>query len=311
MQIIIANSIAGVGMPIAANTLKNTQSVLDAVEYGIQQVELDPTIHSVGRGGWPNVLGQAELDAAIMNGDTMETGAVGALQGYLHPISVARQVMEKLPHVLLVGYGAARFAAEQNMEAGENLTPESLEGWQKWLQSQNREPSAESLETEPLTDLAWRTTDPLTAKGTTIYLARNEAGSIASGVSTSGWAWKYPGRLGDSPLIGAGSYADSRYGAAACIGHGELAIRAGTARAVVLYLKMGMSLQAACKEAIEDLHHLKTSFRGSICLHTMDHNGNYCVVADGPEAHTYYWLWTDSMAAPEKRDALYPEELEA
>src|SRR5690554_4378310 len=112
MRIVLTNSVGVAGVHTTVEALCAGRPVLDAIEAGIQQVELDPAIHSVGRGGWPNLLGEVELDASIMDGRTLRTGAVGALRGYLHPISVARKVMEALPHVFLVGEGAACFAAE-------------------------------------------------------------------------------------------------------------------------------------------------------------------------------------------------------
>jgi len=127
MRIILANSEGGVGMPTAISALQAGQSALDILEAGIRPVELDPTVRSVGVGGWPNLLGDMELDASIIDGATLKVGAVGALRGFLHPITVARLVMEKLPHVFLVGEGAGRFAAEHGVEAGEILTEQSRE----------------------------------------------------------------------------------------------------------------------------------------------------------------------------------------
>ena len=137
--------------------------------------------------------------------------------------------------------------------------------------------------------------------GTTTFLARDASGDIAAGVSTCGWAFKYPGRLGDSPVIGAGIYADNRYGAAACTGHGELTIRAGTARSVVLYLKMGMTLEAACAEALNDLRALKREFQGGVTIHAIDAAGRPYVTAIGRGGGLTCWLWEEGMAAPEER----------
>jgi beta-aspartyl-peptidase (threonine type) len=125
--------------------------------------------------------------------------------------------------------------------------------------------------------------------GTVNFIAQDRAGRIASAVSTSGWAWKYPGRLGDSPIIGAGNYADDRYGAAACTGWGELAIRAGTARSVVLHLKHGYTLEAACREAFHDLAALGIPIEQ--CLMNMvalDRYGNHCAVTTAP-GRTYVY----------------------
>ncbi|NLD43864.1 MAG: N(4)-(beta-N-acetylglucosaminyl)-L-asparaginase [Chloroflexi bacterium] len=303
MRVVVTNSVGVAGIQTTVDALLAGRPVLDAIELGIQQVELDPEIHSVGRGGWPNLLGQVELDASIMDGRTLRSGAVGALQGYLHPISVARQVMERLPHVLLVGEGAARFAAEWGMVAGENLTPEARAGWEKWRREHVSPAALANWPAQNLTALAGLTADPFLAHGTTTFLVRGDDGHIASGVSTSGWAWKYPGRLGDSPIIGAGSYADQRYGAAACIGQGELTIRAGTSRAVVLYMKMGMTVHEAVREAARDLEALDRDYHGMVTIHAIDRDGDHCVLTWGAEQPEDYCVWTDGLAAPETRRA--------
>ncbi len=125
----------------------------------------------------------------------------------------------------------------------------------------------------PLIEWARQSADPETAHGTTIALVKDVSGEIGGGVSTCGWAYKYPGRLGDSPIIGAGVYADSRYGAAGCTGMGELTIRTGTARAVVLYMKMGLSVEAACREAVADLRSAERRFKGGVTIHAIDADG--------------------------------------
>ncbi len=120
---------------------------------------------------------------------------------------------------------------------------------------------------------------------------------------TSGWAWKYPGRLGDSPIIGAGSYADSRYGACACTHTGEMTIRAGTARSVVLYLKVGLSLEDAVYEAAKDLADLETGYLDEVVIHAIDKSGNYKVVGVNSPAAVKYLVWHDHMNVPEIKEA--------
>ncbi len=220
--------------------------------------------------------------------------------GYLHPIWVARQVMERLPHVFLVGDGAARFAAECGAEAGETLTAEARQEWERWLEDHVPPEARVGWPDVPLAEWARLTADPETAGGTTVFLVQDAAGDIAAGVSTCGWAYKYPGRLGDSPVIGAGAYADNAYGAAACTGMGELAIRAGTARSVVLYMKMGASVQEACREALADLRRLRRSYRGGVTIHAISAAGEPHVVSVGREPPATYWIWAEGMAAPEQ-----------
>lgn len=303
-EVIITNGVGGVGIGTAADLLRQGRSALDAVEFGIHPVELDPAIRSVGRGGWPNLLGQVELDASLMDGRTLKTGAVGALQGYLHPISVARRLMEELPHVFLVGEGAARFAAEIGAAAGENLTEVARHEWRAWLKGHTPEAIWQAWPPPALAEWARLTADPETAGGTTTFLARDRQGDLAVGVSTCGWAFKYPGRLGDSPVIGAGNYADNRYGAAACTGMGELTIRAGTARAVVLYMKMGLSVVEACHEAAADLRALKREYRGGVTIHALNAEGEAYVLALSRGDNVPYWLWQTGMAEPEQHQAV-------
>jgi len=295
MTVILTNSCVNVGIGCAWQLLSQGAPALDAIEQGIRLVEADETIHSVGRGGWPNLLGQVELDAAIMDGASLAAGSVGAVIGQLHPISLARRVMTDLPHVMLVGRGAELFADEVGGEAGYNRTPETQEGWRTWLDRWAPTQMTAAGPTGPLVPLARLTTDPQKAHGTTIFLAIDNAGHIGAGVSTSGWALKYPGRLGDSPVIGAGIYADDRYGAAGCIGHGELTIRAGTARAVVLYMKMGLTLQEALYEAARDLDSLTTTFAGAVTVFALDRHGNTAALAWGLGADRG-WVWREGQS---------------
>ena len=160
---------------------------------------------------------------------------------------------------------------------------------------------------ERLAPWARLTADPETAHGTVCMLARDAGGDIASGVSTSGWAWKYPGRLGDSPIIGAGNYADNRFGAAACTGFGEMAIRTSAARSVLLYLKTGMSIEQATHAAAVDLHEATWFYKGRLTIYAFDRHERHNVVtysrvegdrsAEGPA----YWIWRDGMSRPERQ----------
>jgi isoaspartyl peptidase/L-asparaginase-like protein (Ntn-hydrolase superfamily) len=129
------------------------------------------------------------------------------------------------------------------------------------------------------------------------FLARDSRGDIAAAVSTSGWRWKYPGRLGDSPIIGAGNYADNRYGAAACIHYGELAIRAATARSVVLYMKMGMSIEDACHEAMRDLQPLLVAHGGTMAIVAMDCEGRPYGITSKREEESYLVMTAQSANA--------------
>lgn len=255
-MIVVTSANGRIGIVAAIDILRSGGTALDAVEAATKLVEANPDDHTVGYGGYPNLLGQVELDASIMDGRTLQAGAVGGLQGFKHPISVARRVMTDLPHVLLVGEGAARFAREIGLTEEDLLTPEAEAVYRQGLANQLPPDKQDWLQggiQDNLARLASITADPEHAAGTVNFIAKDRDGNIACAVSTSGWAWKYPGRLGDSPLIGAGNYADNRFGACACTGWGELAIRCGTARSVVLYQRLGWGLEQASTQAMEDL----------------------------------------------------------
>jgi beta-aspartyl-peptidase (threonine type) len=299
--IVIASKNGRVGIKESLRVLQDGGSAVDAVETGTRLVEANPDDHTVGYGGYPNLLGQVELDAGIMDGRDLTAGAVAAVQNYRHPISVARKVMEKLPHVLLVARGAERFAAEMGFEKDDLLTEEVREAWQKRLQVNLVEGVSDRLAER--TDL-WKwveiTADPERSAGTVNFIAQDSRGDICAGVSTSGWAWRYPGRVGDSPIIGAGLYADNRYGAAACTGMGEMAIRASTARSVVQYLKMGLSVEDAGRQAMEDLNDLGGRYLARMNLIAMDQNGRH-VGFSSAEGKTFLYI-TDGMGEPVERE---------
>ncbi|AOB33725.1 asparaginase [Bordetella sp. H567] len=300
-MIILTNNEGKSGIGTTARLLREGRAALDAIEAGVRLVEDDETVRTVGRGGWPNLLGEVELDGSVMDGSTLRTGAVGGLKGFRHPVSVARQVMERLPHELLIGDGAARFAAEIGEERGELLADHSRKAYQRWFDGEVSPADRANWPDVPLTPYCQNAVDPEIGKDTTVFLALDAAGHIATGTSTSGWGWKYPGRLGDSPIIGAGAYADTRYGACACTGAGEMTIRAGTARAVVLYMKMGMSVERAVKEAVDDMRALKGGLISRVTIHAIDARGTHYVAAVNGLPTNHYWVWLPGMPEPESR----------
>ncbi|WP_276356934.1 N(4)-(beta-N-acetylglucosaminyl)-L-asparaginase [Cohnella caldifontis] len=285
-MILLAGDFKNSGAAVTWELLRQGKSALEAIEPGIRAVEVNEEDPSVGRGGYPNALGVVELDAAVMDGRTRESGAVGALQGFKHPISIAYEVKRRLPHVLLVGEGAARFAEEIGAERSELLTDAMRGNWLEWSRRMGLDPQRP----EGLIQAVTGGKDPQRSGGTTVYLAQDADGNIAAATSTSGWAWKYPGRLGDSPIAGAGFYADNRYGAAACTGTGELSIRTGLARMTVAYLKMGIPVEEAVKEALSDVRELPNHFSG-ITLYAIDASGGHYVgyiPGDGGHVPHYY-----------------------
>ena len=293
-MMIIASSNGAVGMEAAMQILKHGGSALDAVEAGIRQVEANPEEHTVGYNGYPNILGELELDASIMDGKTLNSGAVAIMKGFPYAISVARQLMDKkLPHVLLAGAGAERFAREIGAEQWDVMLRDEVKAiWRQRL-VQSRSAAAAALDGQtPLLDWVKLATDPERVASTVNFIAIDKQEDICAGVSTSGWAWKYPGRIGDSPIIGAGNYADNRYGACACTGMGEMAIRASTAHSLVFYLKMGMSLSEAAQKAMEDLRDLGGDYIGSMSLIALDRNGEHIGMTTTADA-AYIWQTAD------------------
>ena len=299
-MIVVTSANGIVGIQAAVAILRDGGTALDAVEAATRLVEANPDDHTVGYGGYPNLLGEVELDASIMDGRTLHAGAVGALKGYKHPISVARKVMEELPHVLLTGEGAARFAAEMGFEQEDLLTEAAAEVYRQGLSGALPEDKRDWLNdgiAGNLARLARITADPEHAAGTVNFIAQDSAGNIACAVSTSGWAWKYPGRLGDSPIIGAGNYADNRYGACGCTGWGELALRCNTAHSVVLYQRLGFGLEQACRQAMRDLAAATDAPEHAIMnLVAINRDGRPIGMTTVP-GRTFVWM-TPEMPAP-------------
>ena len=295
-MIIVASSNARVGIQQGMEILRAGGSALDAVEAAIRLVEDNPADNSVGYNGFPNILGELELDASIMDGATLESGAVAAMRNYREAISIARKVMETLPHVLLAGDGAERFAAEMGYKRQAEMLTEEIRSFRekRLRQDMPAEVFAELAERSDLYEWVKLATDPQRTRGTVNVLAQDAQGNLCTGVSTSGWAWKYPGRVGDSPIIGAGNYADNRYGAAGCTGMGEMAIRAATAHSVIFYLKNGLSLEEAGIQAMQDLNDLGGKYVSVMSIVALDKDGRpagFTSMAD----RTYIYQ-TDDMA---------------
>jgi beta-aspartyl-peptidase (threonine type) len=295
--VLTGSSNADVGFELGTRVLRDGGAAVDAVLATIREVEANPDDHSVGYSGLPNLLGDVELDASIMDGRGLRAGSVGALKNHQDAIDLARCVMEELPHVLIVGDGAERFAGEQQFPRVKLLTDEARAIW-----LQRADPSLQrSKYYERMSELVRETTSdpqfPEPPHGTVNVIARDLQGNIACGVSTSGWAWKYPGRLGDSPIIGAGNYADNRYGAAACTGRGEMAQRCLTAHSVITFMRFGMSLVDALRLAAEDLRSLDDPYASEMNIVAIDFDGTHNAVSTS-EGTTYIFQ-TDAMSAPE------------
>jgi L-asparaginase len=300
---LLANAEAWPGFETSVDLLKQGQGSIDAMVGGIARVEREARVRSVGYGGWPNMIGEMEFDAGVMDGTTRDVGAVGAVPGTLPVSRLAHEVMKHLPHVMLTGAGARRFATERGFEVDEVLHPDSKRVWWERLQKEMTPEQLAAFPDIPLAPLSNTITDPERVRDTTVFLGRDAGDNIGVVTSTSGWAWKYPGRLGDSPIPGAGFYADSRYGAAACTHTGEMTMRCGTSRSIVLALRLGHGLEDAVKLAAEELAELKTGFLAGVVIHAMDAKGNHQVVNYRCDEEIRYWYWDERMSAPELRVA--------
>ena len=216
---------------IAWQVLNNSGRALDAVEQGVRVPEADPNVRTVGYGGYPDSEGNVTLDACIMD-ENMNCGSVAYLQGIKHPISVARKVMEETPHVMLVGQGAQDFALQQGFDIQDLLTPQAKKDWQDWRASGQgkKQINIENHDTIGM-------------------LALDSQGNLSGACTTSGAAYKLPGRVGDSPIIGAGLYVDNEVGGATATGMGELMMKTVGCHLVVELMRQGASPQEACKKA--------------------------------------------------------------
>jgi N4-(beta-N-acetylglucosaminyl)-L-asparaginase len=247
--------------------LKNNGRALDAVEAGVKIPEGDPTERSVGYGGRPDRDGRVTLDACIMD-ELSNIGSVACLEFIKHPISVARAVMEKTPHVMLVGDGALQFALSQGFPKENLLVEASEKEWKEWLKTSQYKPivNVENHDTIGM-------------------IAMDSNGNLSGACTTSGMAYKMHGRVGDSPIIGAGLYVDNEIGAATATGHGEEVIRIAGCHLVVELMRQGKSPQKACEEAVSRIvkltknrnKNLKDIQVGFIALNKKGEHGAYCI----------------------------------
>lgn len=243
------------------NQLKQGKSALDAIEAGMKIPEADPQVRSVGYGGFPDRDGKVTLDACIMDHNS-DCGSVSFLQGIKHPISVAKLVLEKTPHVMLSGQGALQFALAEGFKVENLLTPESEADWKKWMEESKYKPVI-NIENHD----------------TISMLVLDGNGNISGGCTTSGAAWKMHGRVGDSPIIGAGLFLDNDVGAAAATGLGEAVLRTAGSAMVVELMRQGKSPLEACKEIVERIYNKHKNHRDMEYLQVgfiaLNKNGDY------------------------------------
>ncbi|WP_129715629.1 N(4)-(beta-N-acetylglucosaminyl)-L-asparaginase [Pedobacter sp. SYP-B3415] len=228
--------------------LSKNGAALDAVEKGVRVPEADPAIQTVGYGGLPDRDGKVTLDACIMDNNG-NCGSVAGMEHIKHPISVARLVMEKTPHVMLVGDGAFQFALENGFKKENLLTAESEKAWKEWLKKAKYEPVI-NIENKTYRVAPTRLPGNQYNHDTIGMLALDAQGNLSGACTTSGMAFKLHGRVGDSPIIGAGLYVDNEVGGATSTGVGEEVIRNVGSFLVVELMRQGYSPEAACKEAV-------------------------------------------------------------
>ncbi len=237
---------------------------LDAVEAGVRVPEADPEVITVGYGGIPDASGKVTLDASIMD-EEGRAGSVSYLRCIMHPVSVARLVMEKTPHVMLSGKGAQKFALENGFKKEKLLTKDMKAVWKKWKKEGGEFDARVNIENQ------------LPENHDTIgMLAIDEKGRISGACSTSGMAFKMPGRVGDSPVIGAGLFVDGEIGGATATGSGELVMKTLGSYLVVEFMRNGMSPQKACEEAVKRIVRKMPEYEDhQIGYLALDKNGNY------------------------------------
>lgn len=251
----------------AWKTLSNKGRALDAVEAGVKVAEADPNQRSVGYGGRPDRDGHVTLDACIMD-EFSNIGSVACLEHIVHPISVARAVMEKTPHTMLVCEGALEFALSQGFKKTNLLTKESEDEWKEWLKKAEYKPQI-NIENHDTIGM----------------VALDMNGNLSGACTTSGMAFKMHGRVGDSPIIGAGLFVDNEVGAVTATGHGEEVMRIAGSHTVVELMRQGLSPEAACKKAVERIIQsakirskpLDNIQIGFIAINKKGEHGAYCL----------------------------------
>ncbi|XP_075053547.1 N(4)-(beta-N-acetylglucosaminyl)-L-asparaginase [Mixophyes fleayi] len=289
-------------------------SALDAVEKGCAQCEIDQCDGTVGYGGSPDESGETTLDAMIMDGNSMEAGAVANLKRIKNAIGVARAVMEHTKHTFLVGESASLFAESMGFVCEDLTTNRSLSIYTKWLDQHCQpnfrknvipDPAKSCGPYKPLGGLQnGKTASPqekvdLHSHDTIGMIAIDKKGNVATGTSTNGASHKIPGRVGDSPVIGSGSYADSSVGGAAATGDGDTMMRFLPSYQAVENMRMGADPSAACQKAIARIQkHVPVFFGAIICANKTGSYGAACSKAPG-FSQFHYTVFKPGLSQPQ------------
>lgn len=307
------------GVKKAVEVLAAGGSALDAAEQGVMNVEDDPHVHSVGLGGYPNMFGESELDAAIMDGTTLGIGAVLGIRGFRHPVSVARRLMEVTPHTVLAGRGADEFAFSEGFKKEPVFSREAMDRWfgiyDKYIMGGQKYPRLDSC-----MEGAYGTTGNLELQKTDAeedggnrshdtvgIVAMDQKGQTAAATSTSGLWLKHPGRIGDSPLVGSGFYADDEAGMAVGTGVGEDIMRGCMSYLAVSYMSEGLTAMEAAQKAVVKVHRRLSKARGGdhlvgkMAVVCADRYGNFGAAANHEDFFYTYAKDSDKVvveAAP-------------
>lgn len=274
----------------AAAVFAASGNLLDAVEKGINVVEDDPAITSVGYGGLPNADGVVELDAGIMDGARHRAVAICNLHQIKNPISVARLALERTRETTYAGHGAFLMALKFGFQPQQLLTPESLRKWQEWRANPDRKTFWVSRENHDTIGM----------------LANDGRGHLVSGCSTSGMAFKIPGRVADSPLVGCGIYADDNAGAATATGDGDLMTNYCTSVVIVQMMARGASPQEACEELLRWMVRTDPRNRDSAsAVIAMDPRGRIGAACMNPQFQLQYAIWRGGRGEVREGRAIY------
>jgi len=292
----IKNSLdSGVAAQIKSELTRGTTRN-DILEKTIRIIETDESIDSVGYGGFPNILGGMELDAAFMDGDTRAVGAIAGVKNFL-PIRIARKLMEENLHTMLAGEGAEIFAGECGFGQEKTLSPAQYKKWEMEIKPLLADSTTTLMQKVRQVAIPKKEYD-------TIVMMVSDGKGISSATSTSGWPYKYPSRIGDAPIAGAGFYVDSKYGGCVCNYTGEMSMRTGVARSVIAYMEIGKNVREAVILAAQDIGRMRTGLLRGLGIYAVDTNGNEYSVAINVDIHELkYWFWREDMTEPECRVA--------